>query len=110
VDALAALRREERHNVVARLEARHPVAGALDDPAALVAEHRRRVAGRIGAGGGEEVGVADAAGRQPDEHLALPGLREVELLHLERRAEPLQDGGADLHPAILHEDDPAVLS
>ena len=42
--------------------------------------------------------MADAARDEPDENLTLPGLRELELLHLERCSELLEDGGADLHP------------
>ena len=97
VDALAALRREERDDVVALGERGDALADALDDARALVAEHRRRVAGRVGARGRVEIGVADAARDEPDEHLAGPRLGEVELLHLERRAELLEHGGADLH-------------
>ena len=52
---------------------RDAVADLLDDARALVAEHARRVAGRVGARGGVEVGVTDPAGDEPDEHLA--GLR-----------------------------------
>ena len=84
VDALAALRREERDDVVARGQRRDALADSLDHAGALVPEHRRRVAGRVGAGGRVEVGVADAARDEPDEHLARLRLREVELLHLER--------------------------
>ena len=83
--------------MVARRERRDALADALDDARALVAEHGRRIAGRVGAGGGVEVGVADAARDEPHEHLARLRLGEVELLHLERRAELLQHGGADLH-------------
>ena len=75
------------------------VADALDDAGALVAEHGRRVAGRVCSGRGVEVGVADAAGDEADEHLAGLRLGQIDLLHLERRAELLQHGGADLHPA-----------
>ena len=53
-------------------------------PDALVAEHRRRVAGGVGAAGGVEVGVADAAGRQAHEHLARP--RPLEARRPGRRA------------------------
>ncbi len=73
------------------------VADRLDDARALVAEHRRRVAGRVGAGGRVEVGVADAAGDEPDQHLARAGLGEVELLHDERLPELLEDRGSHLH-------------
>src|SRR5205823_3660621 len=71
VQALAALRREERDDVIARLDGGDALADALDDARALVPEHRRRVARRVGPGGGVEVGVADAARDEPDERLAL---------------------------------------
>ena len=73
----------------------------LDDARALVAEHAGRVAGRVGAGCGVEVGVADAAGDEAHEHLA--GLRfgELELLDDEGLAEFLEDGGTDLHSGIV---------
>ena len=54
VDALAALRREERDDVVAGGERGDAVADLLDDAGALVPEHGRRVPGRIGARGGAE--------------------------------------------------------
>ena len=101
MDALAALRREERHDVVARLHRADTVADTLDDARALVPEHRRRIAGRIGARRRIEVGVADPARDQPDQDLARFRLRELELLHLERRAEGLENGGADLHGSSL---------
>ncbi len=69
----------------------------LDDARALVTEHARRVPGRVGAGGRVQVGVADAAGDEPDEHLARPGLGELDVLDDERLAELLEHGGADLH-------------
>ena len=99
MDALAALGREERDDVVARRDERHARADALDDAGPLVPEHARRVAGRIGAGGRVEVGVAHAARREPDEHLAVLRLSEVELLDDERLPELLEDCGADLHAA-----------
>ena len=48
-----------------------------------------------------KVGVADAAGHEPHEHLA--GLRfgELELLHREGRAEFLEDCCPDLHCASI---------
>ena len=88
--ALAALRREQRHDVVADREVAHALADRLDDARALVAEHRRRVARRVDARGGVHVRVADAAGDEAHEHLALPRLRELELLHHERLSELLQ--------------------
>ena len=57
--------------------------------------------GRVCARGREEVGVADAAGDQPHEHLARARLGELELLYLEGRPERLEHGCADLHAAIL---------
>ena len=74
-----------------------PVADALDDAGALVPEDGRRVAGGVGARGRVEIGVADAAGDEPDEDLARLRLGQLDLLHLERRAELLQHRGADLH-------------
>ena len=87
--------------MVARLHRAHAVADALDHACALVPEHGGRVARGVGAGGREEIGVAHAAGHEPDEHLSCAGLGQLELLHLERRPERLEHGGADLHDAIL---------
>ena len=80
-----------------------PSPTALDDAGALVAEHRRRVAGRVGAGGRVEVGVADAAGDEPDEHLARLRLGEVDLLDDERLPELLENRGPDTHRPMLAE-------
>src|SRR5205085_7750307 len=101
VDALAALGREERDDVVAGREGRDAVADAFDDACALVAEHRRRVTGGIRAGSGVQVGVADAARDEPDEHFAGVRLREIELLHRERGAEVVENRGSDLHRRIV---------
>ena len=101
VDALAALRREERDDVVTDRDVAHAVADAFDDPGALVAEHRRGVAGRIRARRREEIRVADAASGKANQHLACLRLRQIELLHLEWCAERLQNCRADLHAAIL---------
>ena len=99
--ALAALGREQRDDVVADGEVADVVADRLDHPGALVAEHRRRVAGRVGARRGVHVGVADAARLQADEHLAGLRLGEIDLLDHERRAELLQDGGSHAHCVTL---------
>ena len=101
VDALPALGSEERDHVVAGRDERDAVTDALDDAGSLVPEHARRVAGRVGAGGGVEVGVADAAGGEPDEHLAGLRLGEVDLLDDERAAELLENCCADFHGASL---------
>ena len=58
-----------------------------------------RVAGRVGAAGRVEVGVTDAAGREPHEHLARPRPVELDVLDDERLGELLENGGADLHGA-----------
>ena len=47
--ALAALRREERDDVIAGLDVGDAVTDAFDDACTLVAEHGRRVTGGIGA-------------------------------------------------------------
>ena len=100
VHALAALGREQRDDVVAgRDEAAAALADPLDDAGALVPEHAGRVSGRIGPGGRVQVGVADAAGGEPDERLACLRLVELDLLDDERLAELLEDGGPDLHGA-----------
>ena len=97
VNALAALRREQRDHVVAGRDERHARADRLDDARALVPEHARRVAGRVGARRGVQIGVADAARGQPDERLTGLRLREVDLLDDERLPELLENSGADLH-------------
>src|SRR5262245_33363767 len=89
--------------MVAFLDVLDVGAELLDHPSAFVTEHGRRVAGRIGAGRGIEVGVADATGNEAEEHLALLGLGQFELLNLERLAELLEDRGACLHASILSE-------
>ena len=81
---------------------RHAVADALHDARALVAEHARRVAARIGARGGVQVGVADAARLEPDQHLARPsGSARSTSWTTSGRAELLEDCRANLHATIL---------
>src|SRR5581483_1314628 len=102
VDARTALRREERDDVIADAERRHAVTDTFDDTRALVSQYGRRVSRRVDAGGGVEVGVADAAGDDAHEHLARARLGELEVLHDERRPELLEHGGLD--PQILTRD------
>jgi len=83
--------------VIARRDERDVLADALDDSGALVAEHGRRVARRVGARGRVEVGVADTAGHEPHQRLAGARLLEIELLHDERRPELLEHCATDLH-------------
>jgi hypothetical protein len=101
VDAFAALGRKERHDVITRLHQAHALADLVDHAAAFVAEHHRLVAGGVGARRRVHVGVADAAGLEPHEHL--PGLRlgELELLDFERGPELLEDRGAGPHSQAL---------
>ncbi len=99
--ALTALRREQRHHMVARLDVFHALADLLDHARALVTEHRRRVARWIRARRCVEIGVADAAGDEPNERFAGLRLREVQFLNFERSAELLEDCGANLHGAVI---------
>ena len=98
VDALPALRAEQRDDVVADGQGFDSRADRLDDPGALVAEHRRRVAGRVDARGRVEVRVADAAGDEPHQGLALLRVRQLELLDREWLAELLQYRCTHPHP------------
>ena len=66
-------------------------------PGALVAEHGRRVAGRVGARRRVHVGVADAARLEAHEHLARLRLGQVDLGHVQRLTELLEHRGANLH-------------
>src|SRR5439155_21937195 len=97
VHALAALRREERDDVVAGRERADALADPLDHARAFVPQHGRRVAGGIGAGGRVQVGVADTARDEAHEDLACFRLSQVDLLDLERPAELLEHRGPDLH-------------
>ena len=101
VDALPAFGREERDDVVAGLHERHTRSDALDDTRTLVSEHAGCVPGRIRSGRRVQIRVAHTARREPDEHLALLRLGEVELLDDERSAELLEHGGADPHTTPL---------
>ncbi len=97
VDALPALGREQGDRVVADRDRAHVRAERLHDARALVPEHGRGISGRIDPRSGVHVGVADAAGDEPDQHLARPRISQVQLLDDERTAELLQHRGAYLH-------------
>jgi hypothetical protein len=72
----------------------------LDDPHALVArDQRQRGLDRPVAVRGMDVGVAEAAGLDPDEHLAVARLRLGDVLDGQRLGEIVDDGG--LHGAFL---------
>src|SRR5262249_26816763 len=98
VNALAALGGEQGDDVVAGAHGGDTVADPLDDAGALVAEDARRIAGRIDAGGGVQVGVTDAARGQAHEHLAGARLGEIDLLDYERLPELLEYRRPDPHP------------
>ena len=83
--------------MVADREVLDALADRLDDPSALVAEDRRRIAGRVDSGRGVEIGMADAAGNQAHERLAGSRVVEVKLLDDQRLAELLQYRGTHLH-------------
>ena len=87
MNALTALRREERHDVVAYRNRSYTLTDRLNYASALVAEHRRRVAGRVNARGRVEVCVADAAGDEPHQHLTGLRFSKVNLANNERLAE-----------------------
>ena len=89
VDAFAALGREERDHVVPGRHAGHPFAHLLDHPCTLVAEHGGGIAGGIGAAGCVEVGVADAAGGEPYQHIARRRPVQPHVLDHERLGELL---------------------
>ena len=101
MDALAALRREQRDDVIPRPERVDAVAHALDNARAFMPKDGRRVAGGVGAGRGVEVRVADAAGDQADEHFTCLRLLERDLLDDERRPELFQHCGPNLHAGTL---------
>ena len=90
VAAGAAVRDERADDVVADLDPRDARADLLDDPGALVAEHHRQPGLEV-AVRDVHVGVAQAGVRVADQHLALPGPVEVELLDLDRLAGLVHD-------------------
>src|SRR5436190_11769565 len=87
MDALATFRREQRDHMVARRERRDAGPDDLDDARALVPEHARRVAARVGAGRRVEIGVTDAAGDDADQRLARFRSLQLDVLDDERLPE-----------------------
>jgi hypothetical protein len=108
VPALAALRREERNDVVAACDIGHALADALDD-----AGLRDRVWPGSSPRGRRPTRCTGRCGRrrtqQGHEDLTRFRLREVELLDLQRSAELLEHRGANLHVAILSTSDLVLL-
>src|SRR5438270_13915079 len=76
--ALATLRREQRHDSITSRDAGDAVPQPLHDPAAFVAQDRRRITGRIGTRCRVHVGVTDTACLEPYEHLAGAGFLELD--------------------------------
>ena len=103
VHALAALRREERHDVVAGRERVDARSDPLDDAGAFMAENGRCVARGVGAGSGEQIGMADPARDEPDEHLSRLRVGQLDRLDLERSAELPEDCGLNAHRRIIVE-------
>ena len=103
VHAFATLRREERHDVIAAGDRGHALPDLFDDACSFVAEHGRRVARRIRAGRGVEIGVADPTGDEPDEHFSRLRLGKLDLLDLEWSAELTEDCSLDAHRRIMVE-------
>src|SRR4029453_18145888 len=105
--AAPALGDVERDHVIAGGEPRDPRAHLLDDPAALVAEHRGEEAGWVAAAHRVRVGVTDAGRDQPHETLARARPVQVDRVDLERAAGLDADRGADLHdPTVANASGP----
>ena len=84
--------------MVALGERRHALAGLLDDTRTLVAENdgkriRSRTRDHV------PVGMADAARREADAHLAGTGRREIQILDREGLVDGPEDGGS--HRSIV---------
>jgi len=95
-----ATRREERaDDVVARSDVVDAVTDLLDDAGAFVPADERVVAGQV-AGARVVIRMAQARGRELDEHLARLGLVEVELDHVPGLAGFPHDCCARLHFAL----------
>jgi hypothetical protein len=88
--ALAAKDGEEGDDMVAHLHMADIAADRLDHAGRLVAKHRRHRVGP-GAVGEVEVGPAHARRGGADQHLARAGLRDLDLLDLQRRLRLSQD-------------------
>ena len=74
VQALPALRREQRHDMVAFAHQRDTLAATLDHARTLVAKDRGGVTRWVHARGRVQVGVAYTASHEPDKDLAGTGL------------------------------------
>ena len=99
MNALPALRREQRDNVVAERDRADPLTDGLHDTRTLMSEHGGRVSRRIDSRSAVHVGVTHTTGDEPDQHLARPWVSQVQLLDDERTGELLQHRGAYPHEA-----------
>src|SRR5262249_8911526 len=99
VVAAATGRRPREDDGIGDLEVAHARTHALDGARALVAEHDRHRHALPAAVRGVETAVTDTARRHADEHFALAGGLEVELLDPERRA--LLEENRGFHGCLL---------
>ena len=105
VFAVAALGDVERDDVVARLQ-RFDAGAALDhDAAAFVAEDAGECAFGVVARQGEGIGVADAAGDDLQQHLALARAFDFDLFNRQRFLGFPGNGGTSFHDMLLFEMD-----
>ena len=88
--------------MVALFKRRHVGADVDDDARALVAHDRWKKPFGIGAGNGEVVGMADAAGLDLDEDLTLLGALDVDLDDFQLFPGFEGDSGATFHDFLPH--------
>src|ERR1700747_3815340 len=86
--------------MVAFCNARHAAADIDDEARPLVAEDCRKEALRVATGQGELVGMADSGCLDLDQHLAVFGSVELNLLDLERLTSLESDSSACLHDLL----------
>src|SRR5215469_3034480 len=103
--AIAAKAREAGDDVVAWFDRRHLVADRFDDPGTFVPEHDRPVEREAPLAVDDmKVAVAHPRRRGADQHLAAPGLVDVDRLNGQRLVHLAKDRGVDLHlstPGVL---------
>jgi hypothetical protein len=97
---VAAAGDEREDDVVTGAEVGNTGADLLHHPGALVAAHHREGEGDV-AGDDVVVGQAQPGGGQLDQHLALAGRVEVDLLHAPLLAQPPENPGLRLHWSVL---------
>src|SRR6516165_6941101 len=96
--AIAAKTREAGDDVITRLHRRHLGANSLDDPGTLVSEYDRPVERKSPMAVDDvQVAVAHLGRRGADEHLAAPGLIDVDRFDRQRVVHLAKDRGVDLH-------------